>query len=103
MVDDRRAIDWSQARRAGGEPEKAHGRVERRGCAVVDVRGPEWDGFCGLHGRRQAFRIDRERNLVRQDAGSRETAYGLTSLGPAQADPAEIADLVRPLGVCKRQ
>lgn len=95
MLEDLRAIDWSQARRAVGEPVKAHGRVERRDCAVVDVRGPEWDGFCGLHGRRQAFRIDRERHLVKQDAGSRETAYGLTSLGPAQAGPERIGELVR--------
>ena len=33
------------------------------------------------------FRIDRERHLVKQDAGSRETAYGLTSLGPARPAP----------------
>ena len=95
MLGDLRAIDWSRARRAEGGREKAHGRVERRSCAVVDVRGPEWNGFCGLHGRRQAFRIDRERHLVRQNAGSRETAYGLTSLGPGQAGPKEIGELVR--------
>ena len=77
------------------QQETAHGRVERRDCAVVDVGGPEWDGFCALHGRRQAFRIDRGRHLVKQDAGSRETAYGLTSLGPAQAGPEQIGALVR--------
>ena len=95
MLDDLRAIDWSRARRAGGEPEKAHGRVERRSCAVVDVGGPEWDGFCVLHGRRQAFRIDRERHVVKHGTGSRETACGLTSLGPAQAGPEQIGELVR--------
>ena len=48
---------------------------------MLDLGGPEWDGYGGLHGRRQAFRIERERRLVKQGADSRETAYGLTSLG----------------------
>ena len=95
MLDDLRAIDWRGARRADGGWEKAHGRLERRRCAVLDLGGPEWDGYGGLHGRRQAFRIERERHLVKQDAGSRETAYGLTSLGPGQAGPEEVAALVR--------
>ena len=95
MLDDLRAIDWSGARRVDGGWEKAHGRLERRSCAVLDIGGPEWDGYGGLHGRRQAFRIDRERHLVKQDAGSRETAYGLTSLGPGRAGPEEVAALVR--------
>ena len=76
MLDDLRAIDWSGARRADGG-------------------GPEWDGYGGLHGRRQAFRIERERHVVKQGAGSRETAYGLTSLGAGQAGPKELAALVR--------
>ncbi len=59
------------------------------------TRGPEWNGFRGLHGRRQAFRIDRERHLVRQNTGSRETAYGLTSLDTDEAGPKETGDLVR--------
>ncbi len=62
---------------------------------MLDLGGPEWDGHGGLHGRRQAFRIERERHLVKQDAGSRETACGLTSLGPGQAGPEEVAALVR--------
>ena len=66
-------------------------------CTTAGVCTPsqEWDGFCGLHGRRQAFRIDRERHVVKHGTGSRETAYGLTSLGPAQAGPDEIGALVR--------
>ena len=95
MLGDLRAIDWRGARRADGGWEKAHGRLERRRCAALDLGGPEWDGYGGLHGRRQAFRIERERHLVKQDAGSRETAYGLTSLGPGQAGPEELAALVR--------
>ena len=95
MLDDLRAIDWSAARCADGGWGKAHGRLERRRCAVLDLGGPEWDGYCALHGRRQAFRIDRERRLVKQGAESAETAYGLTSLGPGQAGPEEVAALVR--------
>ena len=66
-----------------------------RSCAVLDIGGPEWDGYGDLHGRRQALRIERERRLVKQGAGSRETAYGLTSLGAGQAGPEELAALVR--------
>ena len=95
MLDDLRAIDWSGARRADGGWEKAHGRLERRRCAALDIGGPEWDGYGGLHGRRQAFRIERERHVVKQGAGSRETAYGLTSLGAGRAGPEELAALVR--------
>ena len=95
MLDDLRAIDWSGARRADGGWEKAHGRIERRRCAVLDIGGPAWDGYDGLHGRRQAFRIERERHVVKQGAGSRETAYGLTSLAPGRAGPGELLALVR--------
>ena len=95
MFDDLRAIDWRGARRVDGGWEKAHGRLERRSCAVLDIGGPEWDGYGDLHGRRQALRIERERRLVKQGAGSRETAYGLTSLGAGQAGPEELAALVR--------
>ena len=95
MLDDLRAIDWSEARHADGGWEKGHGRLERRRCAALDLGGPEWDGHAGLHGRRQAFRIERERHIVKQGSESRETAYGLTSLDPARAGPGEIAALVR--------
>ena len=52
MFDDLRAIDWRGARRVDGGWEKAHGRLERRSCAVLDIGGPEWDGYGDLHGRR---------------------------------------------------
>ena len=95
MLDDLRTLDWRAARCADGGWEKAHGRLERRRCAVLDLGGPQWDGYGDLHGRRQAFRIERERHLVKQGTGSREITYGLTSLGAAQAGPEEIAALVR--------
>ncbi len=71
MLDDLRAIDWRGARRSDSGWEKAHGRLERRRCAALDLGGPEWDGHGGRH---QAFRIERERRLVKQDAGPEEVA-----------------------------
>ena len=95
MLDDLRAMDWRKARHADGGWEKGHGRLERRRCAALDLDGPEWEGFAGLRGRRQAFRIERERRIVKQGSESRETAYGLTSLDAGRAGPEEIAALVR--------
>ena len=87
MLDDLRAMDWRKARHADGGWEKGHGRLERRRCAALDLDGPEWEGFAGLRGRRQAFRIERERRIVKQGSESRETAYGLTSLDAGRAGP----------------
>ena len=89
------AARGSGARRADSAWEKAHGRLERRRCEVLDLGAAQWDGYDALHGRRQVFRIERERHLLKQGEGSRETAYGLTSLGAGQAGPEEIAALVR--------
>ena len=74
MFDDLRAINWRGARRVNGGWDKAHG-------ASSGAAAP-----CSTHGRRQAFRIERERRLVKQ---------GLTSLGAGQAGPEELAALVR--------
>ena len=45
--------------------DKGHGRIERRRCAVVDLSAAEWDGYANLHGRRQAMRIERERETLK--------------------------------------
>ena len=31
---------------------------------MVDLSGAEWDGYANLHGRRQAMRIEREREIL---------------------------------------
>ena len=95
MQEDLRAIDWRRARRFDGPWEKAHGRLERRRCAVLDLTGPTWNGYADLHARKQAFRIERERHLLKQDKASRETAYGLTSLSAERAGPEQLMALVR--------
>ena len=93
MLDDIRAIDWARA--AAGECEtvdRAHGRIDTRRCRVVEL-DETFDGYALLPGRRQAFRIERERHLT--DKTTTETAHGLTSLPPERAGAAEILDLAR--------
>ena len=92
MLDDLRAIDWSTA--PWHETlDKAHGRIERRRCATVDLSNPAWDGCADLYGRRQAVRIERE--LVKAGTTSIEVTYCLTSLGAERASPEQVLALVR--------
>ena len=51
--------------------------------------------FANLPGRRQAFRITRERTVRRTGKQTTETTYGLTALTPARAGPADILALNR--------
>ena len=93
MLDDIRALDWERA--AAGECEtvdRAHGRIDIRRCRAVEL-DETFDGYARLPGRRQAFRIERERRLA--DKTTTETAHGLTSLPPERAGAAEILDLAR--------
>ncbi len=84
MLDDLKAIDFKGA--ASFETlDKGHGRIERRRCAVVDISGAEWDGYAALHGRHQAIRIEREREICKTKERSVETTWCLTSLAPERA------------------
>ena len=74
---------------------KEHGRIERRRYWVKDISAPEWDGYAGLHGRKQAIRIERERHKVKTGEDSKEVSYALTSLGPEEASPEQLAELIR--------
>ncbi|MYA88186.1 MAG: ISAs1 family transposase [Boseongicola sp. SB0662_bin_57] len=92
--DDLRAIDFA------GAPwhetvDKGHGRLERRRCDVVDLTGAERDGYAALHGRRQAIRVEREREVLKTGEHSLEVTWCLTSLGPERAGPEELLELVR--------
>ena len=94
MLDDLRAIDWSDA--PWHETlDKAHGRIERRRGASVDLCGAAWDGYAGLYGRRQAMRIERERESIKDGTRSVEVTYCLTSLGTERAGPEQLLALVR--------
>ena len=94
MLHDLTAIDFSDA--PWHETlDKAHGRIERRRCAVFDLAGSQWDGYADLHGRRQAMRIEREREIVKTGERSIEVTYSLTSLGADRASPEQLLALVR--------
>ena len=94
ILDDLRAIDWSDAP-WHETVDKGHGRIERRRCAAVDLTGDAWDGYADLYGRRQAIRIERERELVKDGTRSIEVTYCLTSLGTERAGPEQLLALVR--------
>ena len=68
-------------------------------CAAVDLSGAEWDGYANLHGRRQAMRIEREREILKTGKSSIEVTWSLTSLGTDRAGPEELLALVRNHGV----
>ena len=94
ILDDLRAIDWSDA--PWHETlDKGHGRIERRRCTAVDLTGDAWDGYADLYARRQAIRIERERELVKDGTRSIEVTYCLTSLGTERAGPEQLLALVR--------
>ena len=94
ILEDLKAIDFSEAP-WHETVDKGHGRIERRRCAAVDLSAAEWDGYANLHGRRQAMRIEREREILKTGKRSIEVTWSLTSLGAEHAGPEELLDLVR--------
>ena len=74
--------------------DKGHGRLEERSCRLVPLDAHP-DDLAALPGRRQAFRIRRRRTVLKKNTTTEETVYGLTSLGPERAGPAEILALNR--------
>ena len=94
ILEDLKAIDFSDAP-WHETVDKGHGRIECRRCAAVDLSGAEWDGYANLHGRRQAMRIEREREILKTGKRSIEVTWSLTSLGTDRAGPEELLALVR--------
>ena len=88
-------IDHGLARWSKDNVNKGHGRLETRRCAALDITAPKWDGYCDLHARKQATRIERVRETLKPGAISRETVFCLTSLGADDAGPDEMLSLVR--------
>ena len=98
LLDDLRAIDaneWREGRQWTEDWAKAHGRMEQRRGAVIDLTAKRWDGYGNLYGRKQAIRIERTRIQVKSGHTSHETVYCLTSLSPDHAGPKELLALVR--------
>lgn len=93
LLDDIRILDWNAApsRTTRG---KDHGRFETRACAVVAL-GSDHRHVADLPGRRQAFRIVRQRTVAKTGRTSEETVFGLTSLPPERAGPSELLALNR--------
>ena len=93
LLDDLAAFDWDTVP-AFKTVDKSHGRIEQRTCAVIPLDGVD-EEIAPLPGRRQAFRIVRERTVLSTGKHSIEATYGLTSLEPKRAGPAEVLALNR--------
>ena len=93
VLDDLKAFHWQRAP-TFKTVDNGHGRLETRTCALLNLETVAAE-YAALPGRRQAFRITRERTVQRTGKHTVETTYGLTSLTPARAGPAEILALNR--------
>ena len=91
ILEDLKAIDFSDA--------PWHETVDKgwphRAPPLCRRRPLEWDGYANLHGRRQAMRIEREREILKTGKSSIEVTWSLTSLGTDRAGPEELLALVR--------
>lgn len=97
LLDDVLAFDWDSRPARASESvttDKGHGRLETRRCRAIGLDGvsPE---YVGMPHRRQAFRIERERKVLRTGKTTMETAFGITSLGPERASSSELLALNR--------
>jgi predicted transposase YbfD/YdcC len=68
-----------------------HGRIETRSIWTTT----ELNGYLDFPHVRQAFAIHRERVDKKTGKVTSETAYGVTSLTPAQADPEQVLSINR--------
>ena len=88
-------LDWAGAGWSEDKFDKGHCRLETRRCAVFDLSDPKWSETRKLKGRKQAFWIERARHVRKTGKTSRETVFGLTSLGADKAGPDAMLSLVR--------
>ncbi|MDE0309409.1 MAG: ISAs1 family transposase [Acidiferrobacterales bacterium] len=64
--------------------DKAHGRLEQRHIAVLEVNDPNRFDFKRV---RQVFRIERDREVLKDPgSASAETVFGITSVAAEKAD-----------------
>ncbi len=82
------ALDWDApgVRRHEAPPEKAHGRIERRAVAALDL--PK--GMLNFRHARQAFRVRRQRAVVKTGRTAEETACGICSVAAERAGPERL-------------
>ena len=94
ILDDLQHMDFSGCP-AYQTVDKGHGRLETRTYAVKDITAPEWDDYAQLHGRQQAIRIVCERQVIKTGKISIEETWALTSLGPDETTPEQLAAMIR--------
>jgi predicted transposase YbfD/YdcC len=70
---------------------KGHGRLEQRKIWCSEAL----NSFVNFPYAAQIFRIDREITQIKSKKTTHETAYGISSLCAAKADPARILSIVR--------
>lgn len=68
-----------------------HGRIEQRRLISSRVLA----GRVAWPGLAQVFRLERRRRGKKTRSQAREVVYGITSLPPAEADPAQLLELVQ--------
>lgn len=97
LLDDVESFDWDSGTARASEcttTEKGHGRLETRRCRAIGLDRVSPD-YVGMPHRRQAFRIERERKVLRTSKTTTETVFGITSLGPELASSSELLALNR--------
>jgi predicted transposase YbfD/YdcC len=79
--------DFQTAQETNG----GHGRIETRSLTTSSLLQDTgtWPGA------QQVFKLDRHTRIVAHGLTHTETAYGITSLSPAQADPKRLLKIVR--------
>ena len=70
---------------------KGHGRIERRSTQTSTALA----GYVDFPYAGQVFRIERQVTHLKSGKKHQETTYGITCLGPRQADAHRIGELVR--------
>ena len=96
LLADLAGLDWELAKVRATEhhtSDNAHGRIEKRSCRVLDLT--EHHDRARLPHRQVAFRIERERRIVKTGKVEYETVHGVTSLPPDQATAEVVLALVR--------
>jgi predicted transposase YbfD/YdcC len=91
-------IPWQQVPIAARTTGKAHGRIEERTYQVVEISAPATGSAGGLSlpGARQAIRVTSTRKPTTSSGKAQAaTLFYVTSLGPADATGAEIAEIIR--------
>ena len=84
------ALPWHDVPVADDTRDRGHGRAERRTLKVTAVAA----GLLFPHAA-QAIQVVRRRRPLGGKKWSTETVYAITSLSPAQASPAYLAEVIR--------